>query len=70
MLTVGVLCIYALWNPVKNRSIVHCIIFLHLSRGIQRILSLSQIKMVFGLVPQYYWIQTALFLVVGLALLW
>jgi hypothetical protein len=70
MLTMGALSIYALWDPVKNKSIVHCIIFLLLFRGIQRILYLGQLDTVFGMVPKYYWVQTILFLVVGVALLW
>jgi hypothetical protein len=70
MLTVGVLCIYGLWNPVRHKSIIHGIIFLLLFRGIQRIVTVSQVPTVFGLVPDYYWIQTFLFLAVGLALLW
>jgi hypothetical protein len=70
MLTIGVMCIYALWNPLKNKSIVHCIIFLLLFRGIQRIVYLRQVETVFGMVPQYYWIQTALFIIVAIALIW
>jgi hypothetical protein len=70
MLTMGGLCIYALWDPVKNRHIIHAIIFLLLFRGFQRILSVGQVNTVFGMVPGYYWVQTILFLVVALALIW
>ena len=70
MLTIGVLCVYGIWNPVKNRCAIHCIIFLLLFRGIQRIFSVGEANTVFGMVPDYYWIQTALFLAVGIALLW
>ncbi len=70
MLTIGALCIYAVWDPAKNRYIIHGMIFLLLLRGIQRILSAGQVVTVFGVVPDYYWIQTALFLIVGLALVW
>jgi hypothetical protein len=70
MLTIGALGIYALWDPLKHKAIIHCIIFLLLFRGIQRILYLRQVKTVFGMVPDYYWTQTILFLLVALALLW
>jgi hypothetical protein len=70
MLTIGVICIFAILNPVKNRSIIHGIIFLLFFRGIQRIVSIGQVGTVFGLVPGYYWIQTILFLLAALALLW
>lgn len=70
MLTIGVLCIYAIWDPVKHKSVIHGIIFLLLLRGIQRILAVGRVPVVFGLVPDYYWIQTFLFLGVGVALLW
>jgi hypothetical protein len=70
MLTIGVLCIYAIWDPVRHKSVIHGIIFLLLLRGIQRILTLGQVPIVFGLVPDYYWIQTFLFLAVGVGLLW
>jgi hypothetical protein len=70
MLTIGGLCLYAIWNPVKNRGIIHGIIFLLLLRGIQRILSAGEASRVFGVLPGYYWTQTVLFLVVGLALIW
>jgi hypothetical protein len=70
MLTIGGLCVYAIWNPAKNRGIIHGIIFLLLFRGIQRILSVGQVQIVFGTVPGYYWTQTVLFLLVGLALIW
>jgi hypothetical protein len=70
MLTIGALGIYALWNPVKNKSIIHGLIFLLLFRGIQRILSAGTAAAVFGVLPGYYWTQTILFLAVGLLLLW
>lgn len=70
MLTIGVFCIFAMLNPVKNRNIIHGIIILLLLRGIQRILSVGQLGTVFGMVPGYYWIQTILFLLAALALLW
>ena len=70
MLTIGALCIYGIWDPVRHKSIIHGIIFLLLFRGIQRILTVSQVPTVFGLVPDYYWVQTFLFLATGLALLW
>jgi hypothetical protein len=70
MLTIGALCIYAIWDPVKHKSIIHGMIFLLLFRGIQRILMADQAVVVFGVLPDYYWIQTILFLLAGLALLW
>ncbi len=70
MLTVGALCIYAIWDPVKNRSIIHCIIFLLFLRVIQRVLAAGQASTIFGVVPEYYWAQTILFLAAGLALVW
>jgi len=70
MLTIGVVCIYPIWNPVKHRSIIHGIIFLLLFRGFQRILAVGQAQTALGIVPEYYWTQTVLFLVVGLALVW
>jgi hypothetical protein len=70
MLTIGALCIYAIWNPVKKRNIVHGLIFLLLFRGIQRIVTVGQIPSIFGVVPEYYWLQTVLFLAVGIALIW
>jgi hypothetical protein len=70
MLAIGVLCLYPIWDPVKHRSVIHGMIFLLLFRGVQRILSAGQAQTVFGLVPQYYWVQTVLFLAVGLALFW
>ena len=70
MLTIGVASIYAMWDPVKNRSIIHVLAFLLLFRGVQRILSSGEVHTVFGLIPGYYWLQTILFLGVALALLW
>ncbi len=70
MLTIGVMSIYALYNPVKNRSIIHGLAFLLFLRAVQRAFSSGQANTVFGLVPGYYWIQTVLFLGVALALLW
>jgi hypothetical protein len=71
MLTIGVLCLYAIRNPVQNRNIILGIAFLLLFRGGQRmLLSSSQAYRVFGMVPAYYRIQTALFVGVALALLW
>jgi hypothetical protein len=70
MLTIGALCVYSIWDPVKNKSIIHGMIFLLLFRGVQRILTIGQAETAYGLVPDFYWIQTALFLIVGLALLW
>jgi hypothetical protein len=70
MLTIGALCIYAIWDPIKNKCVIHGLIFLLLFRGGQRILTADQTSQVFGLVPQGYWIQTILFLAVGLILLW
>jgi hypothetical protein len=69
MLTIGALCVYSIWDPVKNKSIIHGMIFLLLFRGCQRILTVGPAETAYGLVPDYYWIQTALFLIVGLALL-
>lgn len=70
MLAIGFLSVYAVWNPVKNRSIVHGLVFLLLFRGIQRIFTYGQLESVFGVVPEYFWVQTVLFLAVGIALLW
>jgi hypothetical protein len=70
MLTIGVMSLYAMCNPVRHRSIIHGIAFLLLLRAIQRMVSTGQANAAFGMVPGYYWIQTILFLGVALALLW
>ncbi len=70
MLTVGALGIYAVWDPVKNKSIIHCIIFLLLLRVIQRVLFASEAFAVFGIAPGYYWAQTAVFFLIVLALVY
>ncbi len=70
MLAIGALSIYAICNPVKNRSIIHGIVFLLLLRGMQPILYSTQAHSVLGVIPGHYWVQTVLFLGVALALLW
>lgn len=68
MLTVGVLGLYAIWNPAGSRGIIYCLVFLLIVRVIQRLFFFGQAEAVFGISPVYYWGQTALFFIMAVAL--
>ena len=69
MLTVGVLGIFAILNPLKNISIIYGISFLLLLRVIQRLVFAGQAYAVFGISPGYYWGQTICFLTLAILLI-
>ena len=68
MLAVGVLGAFAVWDPLKNKSIIYGISFLLFLRVLQRIIFAGQAYSVFGISPIYYWVQTVLFFAIALAL--
>jgi len=68
MLAVGILGAFAVWNPLKNKSIIYGISFLLFLRVLQRIVFAGQAYEVFGISPIYYWVQTVLFFAIALAL--
>ncbi|MFC1704346.1 hypothetical protein ACFL1E_06170 [Candidatus Omnitrophota bacterium] len=69
MLTMGILALFALGDPVKNRAITHGIIILLTLRVIQRIMFAGQAADVFGIPASWYWAQTAFFGLIALLLL-
>lgn len=68
MFTVGILSIFALWDPVKNKSIINGIIILLVLRVIQRITFADQAWEVFQISSEWYWAQTILFFIIALVL--
>lgn len=69
MASVGLLCFFAVWDPVKNKSIIYGISLLLVVRFIQRITFAGQAYEVFGISPAYYWVQTIVFLATAVALI-
>ncbi len=69
MLTIGVLGILAIFDPVKNVNIVYGLSFLLFLRVIQRLMFASQAYAVFGISAPYYWGQTVCFLVLAILLI-
>lgn len=68
MLTIGILGVVTLWNPVKNKIVVYGISGILFLRTLQRIIFANQQFEVFGISPAYYWTQTIIFFVLGLCL--
>ena len=70
MLTIGILGVLAIYDPLKNINIIYGLSFLLLLRVIQRIIFSSQAYSVFSISPGYYWGQTVCFLIMAIALIW
>ncbi len=69
MLIVGILAIFALRDPVRNKPIIYGIIILLLLRVLQRIAFASQVYTVFSIPSGWYWTQTIFFLAIAIALI-
>lgn len=68
MLTIGILGVFALLDPVKNKAIIYSISFLLFARVLQRILFAGQVNAIFGIPTGWYWIQTIFFFAIAMAL--
>lgn len=69
MLTVGLLAVFAVRDPVKNTFVIYGISFLLFVRVLQRLFFAGQAFEVFGISPVWYWVQTGVFLAIPLALI-
>ena len=69
MLTIGILAVLALLDPVKNKFIVYGIIFMLFLRTLQRILFANQASLVFDIPVVMYWVQTVVYFAFALLLL-
>ncbi|MBN2120780.1 MAG: hypothetical protein JW734_06985 [Candidatus Omnitrophica bacterium] len=68
MLTIGVLSIFALIDPVRNKAIITAISFLLFVRVLQRVLFVEQANIIFDIPVGWYWMQTVSFFAVAIAL--
>lgn len=69
MLAVGILAIFALLNPVRNKAITNGIIILLSLRVLQRLFFAKQAWEVFQIPSGWYWFQTIFFASIAIALL-
>ena len=68
MLTIGLLALIALKDPLKNGSIIIGLGFLLTVRVIQRIIFSGEVNSVFGIPTGWYWTQTIFFLILAVSL--
>ncbi|NOX97450.1 MAG: hypothetical protein GXO98_05240 [Nitrospirae bacterium] len=68
MLVMGILAIFALLNPVKNRAITNGIIILLVLRVLQRLFLAKQTLEIFRIPSGWYWSQTIFFFAIAIAL--
>lgn len=68
MFVVGILGIFALLNPVKNKAITNGIIILLVLRVLQRLLFAKQAWEIFQIPSGWYWFQTISFFAIATAL--
>lgn len=68
MLAVGILTIFALLNPVKNKAITNGIIILLVFRVLQRLVFAKQAWEIFQIPSGWYWAQTIFFFAIATAL--
>ena len=69
MLTVGLLAAFAVWQPAKNMFVIWGVSFLLFVRVIQRLFFAGEAESVFDISAVWYWVQTAIFLVIPLCLI-
>lgn len=65
MLVIGILAVFALYNPAKNIAITYGISILLILRVIQRVLFAKQALQYFEIPVVWYWSQTIFFLAVA-----
>jgi hypothetical protein len=68
MIAIGVLSVFALYNPYKNRAIIDGIIVLLLLRVSQRMIFGNEVHRAFGVSYQHLWTQTVFFFTLALVL--
>ena len=69
MFTIGIMAALAAWNPLKNKAIIYGICILFFVRVLQRLFFFQEADETFGISAPYYWIQTAVFLLIALFLI-
>ncbi len=68
MFAIGIMAVFAFWNPVKNKAIIYGVILLLLVRVVQRLFFFEQANAVFGISTTYYWLQTTWFVILAACL--
>jgi hypothetical protein len=69
MLTVGLLAAFAVWKPARNTFVIYGVSFLLFIRVVQRLFFAGDAADVFGISPAWYWVQTAVFFAIAVALI-